>query len=791
MHIRNHTSTLLYILVFLSSWGISTNRLLAQYLYPYETKVDSIDILNYSINLDVTDFTTFQLYANTRVLFRPLMNGISNIDLDLIGLTVDSIKDPLGNTLSSTPYTLGYRINLGSTYNLGDSTWVEVYYHGQPLSDPNFGGFYFTTQFAYAVGIDIDDVPHNAGKNWFPCFDNFVEKSTFDFHLTIPITHMSSANGTKDSITLNPDTTKTEHWHISYPNSTFVTSVCVANFAQVTQYFTNYLGDTIPCYFWARAIDTTAMKASFINLEYAFDLFEQKYGPYPYDHIGFSLVPLAGGAMEHTMNIAYPISLANGSTTYQSIIFHELAHHWYSNDITPRTAEDIWMKEGFAVYGERLFTENFYSRAQYDAVIRNTHKQLLWTCHFDDSGYWPLSGIPQQYVYGTATYDKSADIVHTLRSYLGDSVFFAGVAELVVQDAFTSIDAAEFRDDLSAITGYNLDNFFDDWILQGGWPHASIDSIVATPSGPNYNINVYLKQKLVGRSNYSTQVPVTLSLRDDNWNLFEQTVYSSGSNNMVSVTVPFLPNVAFLNGDEKISHAVTGRYAVITTTGALNLTHANMNLTIQTITDSVYMVVEHNWAAPDPVLDWSKGYTISPQRYWRVDGIWNTGFSTNASIYYNGRTTGTNSKLDQLLITGTEDSLILLYRPDRATDWDEFPAYTVNMGSVTDKIGTITITNLQKGEYALGLKGQTIGIEELQVNISRIYPNPTEGLFNIACLDEYDYLIVTNMFGQQVMQRNNYTPLLQIDASYWAKGMYLVSAYKGAQQVLSKKLIVQ
>jgi hypothetical protein len=216
-----------------------------------------------------------------------------------------------------------------------------------------------------------------------------------------------------------------------------------------------------------------------------------------------------------------------------------------------------------------------------------------------------------------------------------------------------------------------------------------------------------------------------------------------------------------------------------------------MNLNVTNLVDSVYMVVEHNWAAPDPVADWTKGYTISPQRYWRVDGIWTPGTTFDATIVYNGKLTGTNSRLDNLLITGTEDSLILLYRPNRATDWEEYPNYTVNMGVPTDKVGNMIIHNLQKGEYTLALKGQTIGIEEPTNPISNLYPNPTSNLVNISCQETYDQLVVHNMFGQEIYSRNGYAPLLQLDASYWAKGMYLVTAIKGNQQVFSQKLMVQ
>ena len=788
---RKHTSTLFSCVLLFFIFLLTTRHAKAQYLYPYETRVDSIDILHYDIHLDVTDFTTFQLYAHTKVHFRPKVNGISFIDLDLIGLGVDSIIGPSGNLLTHTPLTLGHRINLGTTYNLGDTTSLEVYYHGAPISDPNFGGFYFNSQFAFAVGIDIDAVPHNYGKTWFPCFDNFIERTTFDFYIkTLPI-HTVTCNGMPQDTTVNADSTILWHWRMDVDNPTYITSIAVSNYTNVIRQLTNYQNDTIEAWLVCPPADTAAMQGSFVNLQAAFNILESKWGPYPFERVGYAMVPLPGGAMEHTMNIAYPLSLIDGHTTYETVIYHELGHHWFGNTITPRTAEDIWMKEAFAVYSEYIFTENLYGRPQYDGTVRNEHKQLLWTCHFDDNGYWPLSGIPQQYVYGTATYYKGADIVHTLRSYMGDSLFFSSLQQLVVQDAGQPLDAGQFRDHLSTISGFNLNNFFDDWILQGGWPHVSIDSMKATQAGSNYTVNVYLKQKLVGRSNYSTQVPMTLSLRDDNWQLFEQTIYSTGANNMVTVTVPFLPTVAYLNGDEKIAHAVSAKYNVVKTTGTTSMANANFTLNTSSIVDSAYMIVEHNWAAPDPVTDWTKGFTISPQRYWRVDGIWNPGSVFSGTVYYNGRPSGTNSRLDQLLITGTEDSLIMLYRPDRAHDWVECPNYTRNMGSATDKIGTMTINNLQKGEYTLALKGQTIGIEEQDVKTSRIYPNPAVGLFNIECYEEYDLLSVTNIWGQEVYKRNMYMPLTQLDASYWAKGLYLVNAYKGNQRVFSNKLIVQ
>src|SRR5688500_14375916 len=113
----------------------------SQTVFQHDTRSDSIDIQHYNINLNITDFSTYVLKGSTDVIFKPLVNGINKIDLDLLALTVDSVKDSDGNPLTWSPQGNGFRVNLSSTYNIGDSTQVTVYYHGVPTTDPTFGGF--------------------------------------------------------------------------------------------------------------------------------------------------------------------------------------------------------------------------------------------------------------------------------------------------------------------------------------------------------------------------------------------------------------------------------------------------------------------------------------------------------------------------------------------------------------------------------------------------------------------------------------------------------------------------
>ena len=92
---------------------------------------DTVNILKYTINLTITDFTNKIIAGNTVVKFTPKMNGVNKLNLDLLELLVDSVE--ITNTNLSFAYndTL-LSVNLGATYNINDMVNVKVYYHGTP-----------------------------------------------------------------------------------------------------------------------------------------------------------------------------------------------------------------------------------------------------------------------------------------------------------------------------------------------------------------------------------------------------------------------------------------------------------------------------------------------------------------------------------------------------------------------------------------------------------------------------------------------------------------------------------
>ena len=69
--------------------GITTSPI---YYSPENFRSDTIDILKYTINLDITDFTNQKIKGNTIVRFAPKINTQTKLRLDLLKLQIDSVK---------------------------------------------------------------------------------------------------------------------------------------------------------------------------------------------------------------------------------------------------------------------------------------------------------------------------------------------------------------------------------------------------------------------------------------------------------------------------------------------------------------------------------------------------------------------------------------------------------------------------------------------------------------------------------------------------------------------------
>lgn len=664
------------------------------------SRSDTIDVLHYDISLDLRDFSTQTLTGTCALRIVPKINNLTQVLLDLEDLQTTAVEvNGLPAVFAASGLLL--RINLSIPAQISDTLDIVVHYNGLPPT-ASFGGFYFQGNYAYNMGVGIGVNPPNYGRAWFPCVDNFTERSTYSFHITTQNTHKAFCSGLLESVTDNTaDATKTWHWRLHQTIPTYLASVAVSNFNTVAFEHQGIVG---PISVQLGVVPTleNAMNASFIHLPQSITAFEEAWGAYRFDRIGYVIVPFGGGAMEHAANIAYPTFAINGNTQWETMMAHELSHHWFGNLVTCETASDMWLNEGWASYCEHLFNEKVYGKTYYNDKMRSLHAEMMQFAHVRDGSYLPVAGVPFNATYGTHVYSKGADVVHSLRSYMGDEAFFECVKNYLNEYAFRTANTLQLRDFLSSCSNKDLTPFFDDWVLQPGFADFSIDSIKAQ-NNPDGGVlaTVYIRQRLYAATHYYEKVPLELTFFDGQLQAHTVTVLASGGCSAHTLLLPFFPFYVATDWNEKINNAASEYSRFIDQTGNVTFPDTKMSVTINSITDTALVRVVHHWTMPDrPDTPLPNGVVLSEKRYWSVEGYKTGQMNATAIFEYDGSAVGGN--MDASLITGSENNLRLAFRQSSADEWELVANTSINTnGSASDKRGSISITNLRYGEYAL------------------------------------------------------------------------------------------
>lgn len=774
----------------------------------------AFDVKHYSISLDISNISSASIQGCCSIKIQSETNGLQQVQLSLLALNVDSIIINQ-NTAAYTYNATALIIQLPTPLNTGDSTEITVCYNGQPVMDASgWGGFYFSGNYAYNLGVGFDANPHTYGRVWFPCVDNFTDRATYEFHITTASNHKAFCGGLLIDSTLNGNGTITWDWQLNQSIPTYLASVAVSAYTSVNDNYPSIAGNTVPVMLAAQPADTTKLKSSFIHLPNAFSGFEECFGAYRFDRVGFVLVPFNSGAMEHATNVAYMRASVTGGLEYESLMAHEFSHHWFGDLVTCETPEDMWLNEGWARYSESVFFEKVYGAARYKKNIRKNHKDVLQFTHITDDGYRAVSGVPHEYTYGSTVYDKGAEVAHTLRGYMGDSLFFSCVTDYLDAFKFNHASSIDFRDYLSQCSGIDLTPFFENWVFNPGFPHFSVDSFFTAQSGSNFDVTIFIRQRLKSAPALYSNLPVELTFFSENFDSVSQTVLFSGSCGIHHTELPFAPAFIAIDIHEKISDAITDKYLRVNTTGNLDFEEALMTMNVTQISSEALIRVEHNWVAPVPMKTIIPSLHLSKERYWKVDGILPNDFTASAKIIYDGTVSTSTGYLDNQLISNKEDSLLILYRPDTKMDWAIHPSFTINpQGSLLNKKGEITINNITKGEYALGIWDHSrpvidsqfvsspcfyLAANEIEKTSSElaftIFPNPANDSFFIRFekpLVEDVQVSILDLTGKMVhtLSAKQASEQVKVSLANWSNTTYLVKI-ENAKGLAVKKLLI-
>ncbi len=779
----------LFLVLFLIYGTLSFNILKASHY-------DSIDVVHYEITLEITDFTNKMISGYTELKIIPKILPLDQINLDLLELIIDSIMVNNKKVPNFMYDDRTIQIPLDSPATTYDTITVVVYYFGHPQEDPGpnkWGGFKWTTNSAFNLGVGFEAIPHCFGRAWFPCNDDFEDRATYTFNIitNAALNHWAVCNGKLTSYNTTCSGKRITRWEMKHSIPTYLASVAVGNYVCLRDTFQGILGN-IPIELWVNPEDTLKAKNSFINLKNILNLFESKFGPYRWQRVGYVSVDFNSGAMEHATNIAYPKLAINGNTSYEKLYAHELFHHWFGNLVTCSTAEDMWINEGWATFSEFLHDETYSGYSTYLKNKRTLLHDVLRYAHIEDGGIFPLNQIPQYCTYGKTAYNKGALVVLNLRQFLGDTMFYTAMKQYLNDRAFQPVSSEDMQNYLSQNFNDKVSNFFETYVFKPGFPHFSIDSFKIEPLGQQWKVIVYSKEKLRQRNSFSSFAKTRISIIDSLWNINTFDVYLQNGFGLDTIFVPTKPKQIFMDLYEEVNDATTDEYKTIKNTGNITFDKTYFSCQVMQISDSAFLRVEHNWVAPDGFKNPIPGLIISKERYWDIRGIMTENTIIKGKFQYIRSTNISSGGLDNELITGSIDSLVLLYRSNRSDNWQIIPFNRVG----TPYSGYLVVDTLKMGEYAFGYwnweqwiyNNPNYFVKE-KLNI---FPNPATNECNIQFpFEKGQKLCIYNVMGSKIFEKNIYEKQsnLIISLSNFKKGVYIIKITDSKNNFVEKLIV--
>jgi len=319
-------------------------------------------------------------------------------------------------------------------------------------------------------------VPSDANA-LFPCFDQPDLKARMTLSLTVPANWRAIANGITEHVD-SAGALSTYRFRETDPLPTYL-------FAFAAGPWTRF-GDarhTTPL--WVRASRANEVEVDSLQTQVASALasLERYFGvKYPFQQFQYMLSPaFPFGGMEHpgvTMFNEESFIYREPPTLNQRLgrratIYHEVAHHWFGDDVTMRWFDDLWLKEGFATYMAAKMQDieglpnpwmSFYLRnkpAAYD-VDQTSGTTPVWQS---------LANLDQaKSNYGAIVYNKAPGILKQLNYLVGDTAFRAGLHDFLTSHAYGNATWQDLLASIGKAANRPLTEWGRQYILRPGMP---------------------------------------------------------------------------------------------------------------------------------------------------------------------------------------------------------------------------------------------------------------------------------------------------------------------------------
>jgi aminopeptidase N len=499
-------SLLLTNLVFGQYQGLAAAPVDGKYLLPFSffeatdgESTHSYDVRFYRLDIKLPMNSGAET-VQERIVLTSRVASLETLSLNFATLVCDSVKQ--GNNLLTFSTPTGYlSITLFSPLPQNDSVAFDVFYH-RSSSASNLGIYFYRHSGNTLHNLCYTSCEPSDSRFWFPCFDEPWDKAEqgCQINITVPDSFTACSNGKLDSVSTNgANQTKTFFWTLHYPIPTYLMCFAASRFATFSHWYHYGPNDSMEVKYFIWPEDSIEAVSSFANVIDMIEFFSQAnlYGQYPYINNKYGMVavyPFQWGGMEHeTMTTIHRSWVIYGD---DNGISHELSHMWWGDMVTCQDWRNIWLNEGFATYSADLYNEHQNGHSSFINGM-NSEAQSYFT--EDQSERFPLyNPSPQNlFAYGTI-YCKGSWVQHMLRYLENDTtatpgIFFQALRAYGDSFRFSNANIEDYKRIHEQMTGFDLSDFFSEWIYQAGYPNYRVGWYVQ-PEVDNYQLVLDISQ---------------------------------------------------------------------------------------------------------------------------------------------------------------------------------------------------------------------------------------------------------------------------------------------------------
>ncbi|MFN5210156.1 MAG: M1 family aminopeptidase [Bacteroidota bacterium] len=442
------------------------------------------DIQHMRLEIDF-DWQRINLNGKATLLVKPCFKPVSVLNLQAKNFEIREVAMLSGNLKTKLKYLYDNKqlsIDLGRNFKPTESYTLFIDYVAHPHPVQGRGNEVQANKGMYFI------VPEKGSPSkqrqiwtegetsynscWFPTIDSPNERFTQEIAITIDKELTTLSNGILVWQQMNADSTRTDIWKQNIPSPPYLTMIAAGNFSitydkwrdKEVAYYTD-----LPYARYAKNI--------FGKTPEMMEFFSKKTGvDYPWEK--YAQVVVQGhlvGAMENTSATVFgdfiqqlPRELADENN--EEYIAHELFHQWFGNLVTCESWANLTLNEGFASYGEYLWYEYKYGKQKADEHLRKFQNDYLDELRYKNEKLIRYQYAEEEELFDAHSYQKGALVIHMLRSYLGDDVFFAGINQYLEKNKFSPVELQHLRLAMEEVSGEDLNWFFNQWFLKPGLP---------------------------------------------------------------------------------------------------------------------------------------------------------------------------------------------------------------------------------------------------------------------------------------------------------------------------------